>query len=154
MDRSKKSQDVGDARMAMGNKLVQQSQAEFLLNKTNKNIFKEALEINTSNTRAQEKHTLGRKEPLWQCLSNTQTPAALFVNSKEWPCRMRGAGGEKEGLCYREPKSLLLWQRSPSHGQSYFQNNFCLPSWESAEWWARDSNPFAVILHIVKLKDF
>lgn len=98
--RGKKSQDVGDARMAMGNKLVQQSQAEFLLNKINKNIFKEALEINTSNTNGQEKHILGRKELLWQCLFNTQSTCCTVCELKRMA--MQGEGGRRG-----EGRSLL-----------------------------------------------
>lgn len=93
----KKSQDVGDARMVMGKKLVQQSQAEFLLNKMNKNIFKEELEINTSNTNGQEKHKLGRKELLWQCLFNTQSTCCTVCEFKRMA--MQGEGGRRgEGM--------------------------------------------------------
>lgn len=51
----------GSARVAVGNKPVQQSQAELPLSTINKNILDEALEINTINTVLEKKgHLAGR----------------------------------------------------------------------------------------------
>lgn len=98
---------------------------------------------------------LGGKNFLPNACSILKVPAALFVNSKEWPCRQdEGSKGEKKDLCYKIPNPIC----SDTKAQATFKIISKTTSASQAENLlcdgGRDSNPFVVILHIVKLKDF
>lgn len=81
--------------MAMGNKLVQRSQAELLLKKINKNISEKASEINTINTSTLEKQSAG-KNFFSNAIPTLRAAAALLCRLKSMATR-----DERGGLCFK-----------------------------------------------------